>query len=149
MEQYTINWDNVKGIAPLPHYICNGSNVTVKINDDAVIQISGTCFFPKEDPTLSLRNKVNHFHTIRLLENVVFALNVVWNAARTVSPNMGWEKMESVETQTRIFHPIMIDQDYTFHSTLKSMKGYFKEVTVEILKDQVKYITVITKVIVA
>jgi len=132
-KKITIKWNDVKNNAPLPHYICNGSNITIEIDDDGKIQASGTCLFPKNDKTLSKRKQVNHFHSIILLTNVIFALNVVWNAARATAQVTNWEKMLSVETHTRVFHPIKIDQPYHFVALLEKMKKDFNKVTLKIL----------------
>lgn len=148
-KEIIINWNDVKDRAPLPHYVKEGSELCL-IEDDGGFQILGTCLFPKEDPTLSSRSKVNHFHSIILLGNVdvVFALNIAWNTARAVAPKIGWKNMVSVETHTRVFHPIKIDQPYPFIVFLEPMKGNFKKVRLEILDvdNKTKLISVETKV---
>lgn len=149
MEKKFFKWDDVKNQCPPPHYIKPNSTVTVEIGGGEIIKASGICLFPKEDPTLTSRRQVNHFHSILLLEDVVFALNVIWNLARVIQPEKGWKDMVSVKTETRVFHPIEIGHSYAFYVYIEPLKGNFKKAKLRIVSDEeIEYISAVTTVIV-
>lgn len=134
MKTEKISWKDFKKESPPPHYLDPESEIMVEY-DSETIKIHGQCLFPSNDPTLKSRNHVNHFHVIMLID-VISALNVLWNSARIAKEKLGWEKMLSISTSSKITQKFMLDKSYIYQIQAKKAKMGIWKVTLIIVDDK-------------
>lgn len=130
MKKETILWNDFSEKSPPPHYLAPESEIIVEYDNDTII-MTGECLFPSSDPTLKSRNHVNHFHVIMLID-VISALNVLWNSARIAKEKLGWEKMLSITTKSKITKKFTLDRRYRFHVEARKAKMGIWKITLTI-----------------
>lgn len=146
MKKETILWNDFSEKSPPPHYLTPGSEIIVEYDENTII-MTGECLFPRSDPTLKSRNHVNHFHVIMLID-VISALNVLWNGARIAKEKLGWEKMLSITTKSKITKKFTLDRRYGFYAEARKAKMNIWKITLAINdnRETIAEVEVIAKV---